>query len=359
MSVAAPPRRASSPELAIETSALRKTYRTRRGRQVAVEGLDLRVPRGGVHGFLGPNGSGKTTTIRMLLGLITADSGEMAIFDQRVPERLPQVVGSIGAIVEQPKFFPPFTGRRNLQLLAQAIGAPAARVDQVLADVGLAERGRDRFRSYSLGMRQRLAIAATLLKDPELLIFDEPTNGLDPAGIHEIRATMRGLADAGRTVLVSSHILTEVQQVADTVSIIGRGRLLAEGDVREILARGVQESVQVRVPETARAAELLAAAGYVVQSGPDQSLLVAAPPGGHPAQTGPFDPGAVTALLARQGLYLTELVPRRADLEQVFLALTAEEHLGAGQPAPPHPSPPPAGPGPAAARRSLPEGGAR
>jgi ABC-type multidrug transport system ATPase subunit len=360
MTVAAPPRRASPRELAVETHALRKTYRTRRGRQVAVEGLDLKVPRGGVHGFLGPNGSGKTTTIRMLLGLITADSGQMAIFDQPVPERLPAVVGSIGAIVEQPKFFPAFSGRRNLQLLAQGIGAPAARVDEVLAEVGLAERGRDRFRSYSLGMRQRLAIAATLLKDPELLIFDEPTNGLDPAGIHEIRATMRGLADAGRTVLVSSHILTEVQQVADTVSIIGRGRLLAEGDVGEILARGVQESVQLRVPETARAAELLAAAGYVVQAGPEQSLVVAAPPAGHPAQLGPLRPGAVTELLARQGLYLTELVPRRADLEQVFLALTAEEHLGAGQPphAPASPAPP-AGPGPAAARRSLPGDGAR
>lgn len=354
MSVAAPPRRASSQELAVETHALRKTYRTRRGRQVAVEGLDLRVPRGGVHGFLGPNGSGKTTTIRMLLGLITADSGEMTIFNQPVPERLPAVVGSIGAIVEQPKFFPPFSGRRNLQLLAQGIGAPAARVDEVLAEVGLAERGRDRFRSYSLGMRQRLAIAATLLKDPELLIFDEPTNGLDPAGIHEIRATMRGLADAGRTVLVSSHILTEVQQVADTVSIIGRGRLLAEGDVSEILARGVQESVQLRVPGTERAAGLLAAAGYVVQAGPDQSLDVAAPPGA----TGPLDAGAITELLARAGLYLTELVPRRADLEQVFLALTADEHLGAGHPPPP-PSPSTAGPGPAAARRSLPGDGAR
>jgi ABC-2 type transport system ATP-binding protein len=347
MTVTTPLRPAGTRELAVETHALRKTYRTRRGRQVAVESLDLRVPRGGVHGFLGPNGSGKTTTIRMLLGLIAADSGQMTIFDQPVPAQLPQVVGSIGAIVEQPKFFPAFSGHRNLRLLAHGIGAPATRVQEVLAEVGLAERGRDRFRTYSLGMRQRLAIAATLLKDPELLIFDEPTNGLDPAGIHEIRATMRRLADTGRTVLVSSHILTEVQQVADTVSIIGRGRLLAEGDVSEILARGVQESVRVRVPDPARAAGILSAAGFVVQPGPDQTLHVAAPaatPGTPPPG---LDAGVVTELLARQGLYLSELVPQRADLEQVFLALTGDDHLGAAHPQPAPPVPPDPRHGPA------------
>ena len=325
MTVAAPPRRASPRELAVETHALRKTYRTRRGRQVAVEGLELRVPRGGVHGFLGPNGSGKTTTIRMLLGLITADSGEMAIFDQRVPERLPAVVGSIGAIVEQPKFFPPFSGRRNLQLLAQGIGAPAARVDEVLAEVGLAERGRDGFRTYSLGMKQRLAIAATLLKDPGLLIFDEPTNGLDPAGIHEIRATMRRLADAGRTVLVSSHILTEVQQVADTVSIIGRGRLLASGRVDEILASAATQTVRVGVAEPERARHVLEAAGFVVMPG-GPVLTVGIRDAGQR-----FDFSRVTRALAQQGLFVFELTPVRADLESVFLGLTSEEHLSSTQ----------------------------
>jgi ABC-2 type transport system ATP-binding protein len=339
MTVDAPPRRAQAQELAVETRGLRKTYRTRKGRSVAVAGLDLKVPRGGVHGFLGPNGSGKTTTIRMLLGLITADSGEMAVLGRPVPQHLPEVIGSIGAIVEQPKFFPAFSGRRNLQLLAQAIGAPTPRVDEVLNEVGLGGRGKDRFRSYSLGMRQRLAIAATLLKDPELLIFDEPTNGLDPAGIHEIRATMRNLADSGRTVLVSSHILTEEQQVADTVSIIGRGRLLAEGDVAEILARGARETFRVRVPDPARAAQLLGAAGFAVQPGPDVTLVVTPParPDGGAAR--PFDAAAITEVLARQEIFVSELVPQRADLEQVFLALTAEEHLGAAGPPPPQ-SPP-------------------
>jgi ABC-type multidrug transport system ATPase subunit len=223
-------------ELAISTRGLRKTYRTRRGRRVvAVQGLDLDVPAGGVHGFLGPNGSGKTTSIRMLLGLVRADAGTMTVFGQPVPERLPDVVGRVGAIVESPKFFPAFSGRKNLELLADAIGAPRRRVGEVLAETSLGERGKDRFKTYSLGMKQRLAIAATLLKEPDLLIFDEPTNGLDPAGIREIRETMRSLGERDRTVLVSSHILAEVEQVADTVSIIGHGRLLSSGTVTEVI----------------------------------------------------------------------------------------------------------------------------
>jgi ABC-2 type transport system ATP-binding protein len=341
MTTSAPPRHARDPEYAVVTSALRKTYRTRRGRQVAVENLELRVPRGGVHGFLGPNGSGKTTTIRMLLGLISADSGTMSVFGHPVPQQLPEVIGSIGAIVEQPKFFPAFSGRRNLELLAAGIGAPRRRVADVLTEVGLAERARDRFKTYSLGMRQRLAIAATLLKEPELLIFDEPTNGLDPAGIHEVRATMRGLADAGRTVLVSSHILSEVQQVADTVSIIGRGRLLAEGGVDDILARGGTASVRVGVPDPARAAQLLTAAGFRTSPGTPGTVLVS-PGTGPDGRPVPLDGSRVTRVLAEQGIYLAELAWQRADLEEVFLALTAQEHLGANvtHAAPPPPTPP-------------------
>jgi ABC-2 type transport system ATP-binding protein len=313
---------------AVETHSLRKSYRTRKGRQVAVAGLDLEVPAGGVHGFLGPNGSGKTTTIRMLLGLIRADSGAMQIFGEDVPRRLPEVIDRIGAIVEQPKFFPSFSGRKNLHLLASGIGAPAARVGEVLDEVGLHERARSKYRTYSLGMKQRLAIAATLLKDRDLLIFDEPTNGLDPAGIHEIRATMRGLADSGKTVLVSSHILNEVQQVADTVSIIGRGRLLAQGDVNDILDAGAQESVRIGIADPTHAATVLAEAGFTVRSLPDGMLNVAA--GVREGQSATdFDPAQITRVLAEHGLYVFELTPVRADLEAVFLELTAEEHLGA------------------------------
>jgi ABC-type multidrug transport system ATPase subunit len=331
-------------EFAVETNGLRKTYRSRRGPQVAVAELDLRVPNGGVHGFLGPNGSGKTTTIRMLLGLIRADAGEMRIFDAVVPRALPSVIGRVGAIVEQPRFFPAFSGRKNLELLAQAIRAPHTRVAEVLDEVGLGDRGRDRFRTYSLGMKQRLAIAGTLLKDPELLIFDEPTNGLDPAGIHEIRATMRGLADRGKTVLVSSHILSEVQQVADTVSIIGRGRLLASGQVQEILAAADTQTVRVGVSDPQRAHQVLVAAGFVVVPNPPMLTV------GVRDTSARFDFSRITRVLAQHDLYVSELTPVRADLESVFLGLTAEEHLGAtshpGQQPPPPPGPTPPRPGP-------------
>jgi ABC-2 type transport system ATP-binding protein len=313
---------------AVETHALRKSYRTRTGHQVAVAGLDLKVPAGGVHGFLGPNGSGKTTTIRMLLGLIRADSGDMEVFGEDVPQRLPNVIDRIGAIVEQPKFFPSFSGRKNLQLLASGIGAPAARVGQVLEEVGLGNRATSKYRTYSLGMKQRLAIAATLLKDPDLLIFDEPTNGLDPAGIHEIRATMRGLADSGKTVLVSSHILNEVQQVADTVSIIGRGRLLAQGGVDDILEAGAQESARVGIADPARAATVLAESGFAVSSLPDGMLNVAARSRAGQSATD-LDLARITRVLAEHELYVFELTPVRANLESVFLELTAEDHLGA------------------------------
>jgi ABC-2 type transport system ATP-binding protein len=325
MTVAAGPRRAAIPaadvDYAVEAYNLRKVYRTRKGRRTAVDGLDLRVPMGGVHGFLGPNGSGKTTTIRMLLGLIRVDSGYIRVFDREVPLHLPQVIDRIGAIVEQPKFFPAFSGRKNLTLLAQGIGAPGTRVGQVLAEVGLGDRGRDKFRTYSLGMKQRLAIAATLLKNPDLLIFDEPTNGLDPAGIHEIRATMRGLADMGKTVLVSSHILTEVQHVADTVTIIGRGRLLAEGGVNEILDAGGGLSARVGVADPPASAALLSQAGFtVVPMGRQLSVTSA---------HGPLNLAQITRVLAERGHYVNELVPVRRDLESVFLELTADEHLGA------------------------------
>jgi ABC-2 type transport system ATP-binding protein len=306
------------PELAVSTRGLRKTYRTRRGKKVvAVQGLDLDVPIGGVHGFLGPNGSGKTTSIRMLLGLVRADAGTMTVFDQVVPQHLPDVVGRVGAIVESPKFFPAFTGRKNLELLADAIGAPRKRVGEVLDETSLGERGKDRFKSYSLGMKQRLAIAATLLKEPDLLIFDEPTNGLDPAGIREIRETMRGLGDQGRTVLVSSHILAEVEQVADTVSIIGHGRLLASGTVAEVIGSSAAGTVKVAVDNHESASRILTAAGLTVRADGNYLLV-----------DGAEKSADVTRRLAQQELYVSELIPVRADLESVFLELTADEGLG-------------------------------
>ena len=306
----------STSELAISTRGLRKTYRNRRGVQVAVAGLDLDVPVGGVHGFLGPNGSGKTTSIRMLLGLVRADSGTMRIFDHEIPKHLPEVVGRVGAIVESPKFFPSFTGRKNLQLLAQAIGRPREIVDQVLEQTSLGERGRDKYRTYSLGMKQRLAIAATLLKEPDLLIFDEPTNGLDPAGIREIRNTMRALSEQGKTVLVSSHILSEIEHVADTVSIIGHGRLLVSGRVGDVIGNQIATSVRVGVADLLSAQRILTDGGLVVRQ--EGGVLVV---------EGIDDGAEITKRLAAHDLFVNELIPVRADLESVFLQLTADEGL--------------------------------
>ena len=305
-------------QLVIETTGLRKEFRSRRGvLRVAVQDLDLAVAPGGVHGFLGPNGSGKTTTIRMLLGLARATRGEMRLFGEPVPDRLPAVIGRIGAVVESPKFSPNFSGRQNLLLLARSIGAPAARVDAAVETVGLAGRDRDRYKSYSLGMKQRLAIAATLLKDPPLMILDEPTNGLDPAGIREIRDTVRDLGASGTTVLLSSHILAEVQQVCDSVTIIGNGRMLASGSVESLLAAGTTDHL-VRLPDVAAGRSVLTAAGFTVHAADDPgSLLVEA-----------RDAAAVTRTLGEAGLWLTALTPVRRDLESVFLELTAADNLG-------------------------------
>lgn len=304
-------------DLVIETEGLRKEFRTRGGaKRVAVQSLDLRVPAGGVHGFLGPNGSGKTTTIRMLLGLAHATRGSMRLFGQPVPQLLPSVIDRVGAVVESPKFSPNFSGRQNLLLLARSIGAPDSRVDAAVETVGLTGRDKERYKGYSLGMKQRLAIAATLLKEPSLLILDEPTNGLDPAGIREIRETIRDLGASGVTVLLSSHILAEVQQVCTSATIIGNGRLLASGTVDDLL--GAQGSAyRVEVPDLDAALAALGTAG-----------LTAEPDGNGALRVETTDPAAVTRALAGADIWLTGLTSLRPDLETFFLQLTAADNLG-------------------------------
>ena len=307
-------------ETVIETEGLRKEFRTRKGRHiVAVQDLDLAVPAGGVHGFLGPNGSGKTTTIRMLLGLARASKGEMRLFGKPVPRHLPEVMNRIGAVVEQPKFVPTFSGRKNLSLLARSIGVPSEGVDAALDRVGLTGRDRERYKGYSLGMKQRLAIAATLLKDPDLLILDEPTNGLDPAGIRDIRDMIRHLGESGVTVLLSSHILAEVQQVCDSVSIIGNGRLLAAGKVDDLVGAHGAATMRVGVADPAAAADHLQANGYAVTR-----------ENGHLLVDGPGRADQITRILAAKEMYVHELTPVRADLESVFLQLTKDATISAG-----------------------------
>jgi ABC-2 type transport system ATP-binding protein len=304
---------------AVELRGVSKTYR-RRGRppQNALDGLDLVVERGGVHGFLGPNGSGKTTTMRVLLGLIRADAGEMRVLDRPVPEGLPDVIGEIGALVETPLFFPGFSGRLNLRLLAEGAGVSRTRVEECLEIVDLTERADDRFKGYSLGMKQRLGIAAALLKRPRLLLLDEPSNGLDPAGIRDVRELIRRLGNDGHTtVLLSSHLLAEIQQVCDSVSILARGQRLAAGPVHEVLASRSSSDVRVRVPDPAAAATVLMGAGFAV-SPPEvldgRTLVV------HSVAS----PADITRTLAAHGHYLEELTPLTADLETAFLAITGE-----------------------------------
>lgn len=225
----------------IQIRGLRKRF----GRHEALRGLDLTVRAGVVHGFLGPNGAGKTTTMRILVGLIRADAGTVQLFGQPVTGR--SVLHRIGALIEGPTFYPYLSGRDNLRVVAAAGPAPPrGRIEEVLEMVELRRRADDRYAGYSLGMRQRLGIAAALLNDPPLLLLDEPANGLDPAGIVAIRTLLRHLAGEGRAVLVSSHILGEMQQLADEVAIIRDGRLVAQGQLDGMLAeRGV---IRVRVP---------------------------------------------------------------------------------------------------------------
>ncbi len=299
----------------IEVRGAAKTYRRwRKPAEKAIDGLDLVVEGGGVHGFLGPNGSGKTTTIRMLLGMVRAEAGELRIFDRPVPSALPDVIGDIGALVETPLFFPTFSGRRNLELLAVTAGVDGARVDEVLSTVGLLDRSSDNVKAYSLGMKQRLGIAAALLKRPQLLILDEPSNGLDPAGMVEMRELIRGLGADGRTtVFLSSHLLGEVEQVCDHVTILARGRCVVSGRVDEVLASRQTGDLRIRLPDPEAGRVVLEQAGFTVTSMGDAWRV-----------HGADDPSALTRMLAERGHFLSELAPIAADLETVFLDLTKD-----------------------------------
>jgi ABC-2 type transport system ATP-binding protein len=290
----------------VSCRSLTKRY----GELAAVEEVTFTLRPGTVTGFLGPNGAGKTTTLRVLLGLAEPTAGEVFVFGRRYRD-LDQPVRRVGAMLESGDFHPGRSGRDHLRALALAARLPLGRVEQVLELVELEAAAGRRVNTYSLGMRQRLGLAAALLGDPALLILDEPANGLDPAGIREMRDLMRSLSAAGVTVLLSSHILAEIQLICDHVTIISRGRRVAAGPVGEVLAGFDQHEWQVRVAEPERAAELLRALGLAVTAHPDH-LVVA----------GMDEPELISRTLGEQGLWVRELVPLRPDLESVFLELT-------------------------------------
>ncbi|MFV2064579.1 MAG: ATP-binding cassette domain-containing protein [Chloroflexota bacterium] len=323
----AAPQVAASDAFALRTRGLMKRY----GARPALQGLDLAVPRGVVYGFLGPNGAGKTTLMRLLVGLIRPDAGEIELLGQPYSWRQRQRLFDVGALVETPTFYDYLSGRDNLRALA-ASGAPVAkgRIDAVLDLVGLHERGKDKVKTYSLGMKQRLGIAAALLSDPQLLLLDEPANGLDPGGIVAMRQTLRSLTSAGKTVFISSHILPEVQQFADMIGIVDRGRLIREGRLADLLAEGGHVRVRVGKAEQQQALQRLASLGVEpqVQAGDDAGTSWISL--GIPPQRS----AEVNRLLAEAGIYASA-VTSGSDLETIFLSLTAtapdEGHIGAAQ----------------------------
>ena len=290
----------------IEVENLSKRF----GKTQAVAGLSFRVEPGTITGFLGPNGAGKSTTLRSVLGLVHPDAGSAVVLG--VPYRqLDRPLHRVGAVLEASEVHPGRTGRNHLRVLAAAGGLPLSRVDEVLSLVELTSGGKRRVKGYSLGMRQRLGLAAAMLGDPEVLVLDEPANGLDPAGIRWLRDLLRALAGEGRTILVSSHVLAEVAQTVDRVVIIHRGRLIQQASIAEVLA-GAHGATRVRTPDAGRLRQLLAAEGVEVNDG-DGVLLVDLPP------------ERVGEIAAQHGVVLHELTVERATLEEVFLELTGGE----------------------------------
>lgn len=306
----------STAEPAIVTRGLRKQFATG---QVAVDGIDLVVPRGAIFGFLGPNGSGKTTTIRMLLGLMTPTAGDHDLLGLTMPEAAGDVLPRVGAMVEGPGFHPGLSGRDNLARLdaADRTVSPRTtrrRIAEALDRVGLSTAAANSYRSYSLGMRQRLGLAAALLRPRDLLVLDEPTNGLDPQGAREVRTLLREVGAEGATVFVSSHLLTEIEQVCTHVGVLSRGRLAFAGELSAMqTAAGVQ--LYVDTPDPQAAAGVLARLGSGV---PEYNAEGVRAPLNHLASD------EVTAALVAAGVRVRQLVVSRPDLEEVFVSLTGE-----------------------------------
>ncbi|MFC0865581.1 ATP-binding cassette domain-containing protein [Sphaerimonospora cavernae] len=311
------PEHATSPEHAIVTAGLTKRFR---GGQVAVGDLHLAVPRGSVFGFLGPNGSGKTTTIRMLLGLVAPTAGSCAVLGEAMPAGLGRVLPRVGALVEGPAFYPYLSGEANLRRFDAA--DPGAdprtvrrRAAEALDRVGLAAAAGKRYRAYSLGMRQRLAIAAALMRPRDLLVLDEPTNGLDPQGTREVRTLIKEIAAGGTTVFVSSHLLAEVEQMCTHAAVMRAGRLVAQGPIADLRSGAAGPRLRVDTPDVAGAAEVLAEAGLGGVGTEDGQVT---------AELGDGVPERICAALVHAGVAVRGFVVVRPSLEDVFMGLTGE-----------------------------------
>ncbi|HEX3330890.1 MAG TPA: ABC transporter ATP-binding protein [Gaiellales bacterium] len=300
----------------VETVGLTKRF----GERVAVDGVDLCVPRGVAFGYLGPNGAGKTTLIRMLLGLTAATAGTMRVLGRAVPAERADALARVGAIVEEPRFHGYLTGRQNLGIVAAARERDGHwRIDAALERTGLADRADEKVKRYSLGMRQRLGVARSLISDPELLLLDEPTNGLDPAGILEFRGMVRTLVDEGRTVVLSSHLLDEVEKICDQVAIVDHGRVVAQGAIEDI-ATVREKRILIATTDNDRAAQSIRGHPVVgsvaaVDGRLDVTLL--------PDVEAYASAGEINRLLVESGITVYRLEPARASLEDRFLEITS------------------------------------
>ena len=316
-------------ELAVATRGRAKSY----GRHVALTGLDMSVPRGQVYGFLGPNGSGKTTALRLLTGLLRPNAGRIWLFGEEYSWRDRTRLFKVGSLIETPAFYPYLSGRENLVVLA-ASGPPTplARVDMVLEYVGMTGRSKDAVQTYSLGMKQRLGIAAAMLSDPDLLLLDEPANGLDPGGMVAMRETLRWFTgELGKTVVISSHLLHEVELLADVVGIIDHGRIIREGDLGKLLEDAGRVRVRVRPEDMQRAGEILKRLApdrplYGVDSGEQQGWFT--------VNVTPGRASEINKALSDAGIYASGLEPG-SDLETLFLEITGAGSPGIAPPVPP------------------------
>ena len=301
--------------LAIEVRGLTKRF----GERVAIDAVDLQVPRGVAFGFLGPNGAGKTTMIRMLLGLTQASSGTMSLLGRPVPAQRAAALQQVGAIIEEPRFHPHLSGSENLRIVAAARGPQVrARIAPALERVGLAERSEEKVKRYSLGMRQRLGVARCLLADPQLLILDEPTNGLDPGGIQEFREMLRAMVEReGRTVFISSHLLDEVEKTCDAAAIVDRGKVLTQGPIAELASGGARNEVTLGVDDPDLALGMLQVSDLVHDvRRVDGGLRV--------VLVGSLDSAAeLNASLVHAGVAVARLEPVRQSLEHRFLEITS------------------------------------